>query len=111
MNKEHRQRIFDKYGGKCAFCGYDLEKGWQVWDIEPIVTAISKDGEFVRIGDSYGNLLPACKSCASTRNYHSSGSKMDIEKFRHELTQSFHFLKEGSMSSAAYKKAIRYNLR
>jgi predicted restriction endonuclease len=29
MNKNYRQEVFDKYDGKCAFCGYDLLKGWQ----------------------------------------------------------------------------------
>jgi hypothetical protein len=35
MNKKDRQIIFDKFGGKCAYCGCDLEKGWHVDELEP----------------------------------------------------------------------------
>lgn len=36
MDKKTRQLIFDKFGGKCAYCGCDLEKGWHVDEIEPV---------------------------------------------------------------------------
>lgn len=36
MNKKDRQFIFDKFGGKCAYCGEPLVKGWHVDEIEPI---------------------------------------------------------------------------
>lgn len=36
MKKADRQKIFEKFGGKCAYCGCDLEKGWHVDHIEPI---------------------------------------------------------------------------
>lgn len=35
MKKAVRQAIFDKYEGRCAYCGCDLEKGWHVDEIEP----------------------------------------------------------------------------
>lgn len=35
MKKSGRQLIFSKYGGKCAYCGCDLEKGWHVDELEP----------------------------------------------------------------------------
>lgn len=35
MKKADRQAIFDKYGGKCAYCGCVLEKGWHVDELEP----------------------------------------------------------------------------
>lgn len=36
MKKEDRQKIFDKYGGRCAYCGCELLKGWHVDEIEPV---------------------------------------------------------------------------
>ena len=36
MNKKDRQKVFDKYGGKCAYCGEDLTKGWHVDEIDPV---------------------------------------------------------------------------
>lgn len=33
--KKEREIIFNKYGGKCAYCGDPLQKGWHVDEIEP----------------------------------------------------------------------------
>jgi 5-methylcytosine-specific restriction endonuclease McrA len=35
MKKSEREIVFNKYGGKCAYCGCDLEKGWHVDHVEP----------------------------------------------------------------------------
>lgn len=37
MNKGDRQKIFDKYGGRCAYCGCELNKRWNVDHVEPVV--------------------------------------------------------------------------
>ncbi len=36
MKKSDREIVFNKYGGRCAYCGCELEKGWHVDEIEPI---------------------------------------------------------------------------
>lgn len=36
MNKKDREIIFNKYGGRCSYCGCDLGKGWHVDHIEPV---------------------------------------------------------------------------
>lgn len=36
MNKQDRQKIFDMYNGKCAYCGCELKKSWHVDHIEPV---------------------------------------------------------------------------
>ena len=36
MNKKDRELIFNKYGGKCAYCGCELTKGWHVDEFEPV---------------------------------------------------------------------------
>lgn len=35
MKKADREKIFYKYGGRCAYCGCELTKGWHVDHIEP----------------------------------------------------------------------------
>lgn len=35
MKAADRKLIFDKYEGKCAYCGCELQKGWHVDEIEP----------------------------------------------------------------------------
>jgi 5-methylcytosine-specific restriction endonuclease McrA len=35
MKKSDRQKIFDKYNGRCAYCGEKLQKGWHVDELLP----------------------------------------------------------------------------
>jgi len=37
MKKADREIVFNKYDGKCAYCGDQLVKGWHVDEIEPCV--------------------------------------------------------------------------
>ncbi len=37
MKKVDRELVFNKYGGKCAYCGCDLTKGWHVDEVEPCI--------------------------------------------------------------------------
>lgn len=37
ISKKERQALFEKFGGKCAYCGCELTKGWHVDHMEPIV--------------------------------------------------------------------------
>src|SRR3990167_10865210 len=36
MKKSEREIVFNKYGGRCAYCGTELVKGWHVDEIEPV---------------------------------------------------------------------------
>jgi hypothetical protein len=36
MKVKDRQVIFDKYNGRCAYCGCELEKGWHVDELLPV---------------------------------------------------------------------------
>lgn len=36
MKKADRELIFNKYNGKCAYCGEDLQKGWHVDELKPV---------------------------------------------------------------------------
>ncbi len=36
MNKSDRQKVFDKYAGRCSYCGCELMKGWHVDEVEPV---------------------------------------------------------------------------
>jgi len=37
MKKADREKVFNKYGGKCAYCGCQLVKGWHVDHLEPVI--------------------------------------------------------------------------
>lgn len=52
MKKVDRQKVFDKYGGRCAYCGCELEKGWHVDELEPCRRKYrTKKGHYVRLSD------------------------------------------------------------
>ena len=48
MKKSERQMVFNKYGGKCAYCGCDLEKGWHVDHVKSIRRNYKRVGGFYR---------------------------------------------------------------
>jgi len=119
MNKKERQLIFDKYNGKCAYCGCDLVKGWHADHIEPVGRTfkyirdesgrvIHEDGEplkdsFMRFPDRdcLENFNPACASCNIQKH------SLDIEGFRHSIQQFIHSL---NSYTTTYKIAKRYGL-
>jgi hypothetical protein len=65
-----RAIVFDKYGGKCAYCGVDLVKGWHVDHIKPKIFGGTNDLD---------NLNPSCKDC---NNYKCHA---DLEGYRNQL--------------------------
>lgn len=36
MNKADRQKVFEKYGGRCAYCGCELKRNWHCDHLEPV---------------------------------------------------------------------------
>lgn len=114
-----RQIIFDKYGGKCAYCGCELQKGWHVDHIEPIRRVYKdkiKDGELVygkngmRVQeydllnpelDVIDNKIPSCPPC--NINKHSAS----VEQFRDYIAQ---YVKSLNTRNVQYQMAKKYGL-
>lgn len=114
MKKSDRQNIFDKYGGRCAYCGCELQKGWHVDEIEPVRRNWTHEwdtdkGKHVRriVGVVHperfhiDNQNPACASC--NINKHSES----IEQFRKNIAA---YMKHLNEISTQYKIAKRYGL-
>jgi 5-methylcytosine-specific restriction endonuclease McrA len=119
MTKANRQAIFDKYGGRCAYCGIELVKGWHVDELEPIRRKNKLVGgyrdengdwverRFVPNGCMHpdrlhlDNQMPACASCNINKH---SGS---LEEFRSMITG---FMKHLNEINTQYKIAKRYGL-
>ena len=72
ISKKLRQQVFDKYNGKCAYCGTELNKGWQVDHILP---------QYCGGGSHFENLNPCCIDCNSYKRYH------DLEGYRRQLSK------------------------
>jgi 5-methylcytosine-specific restriction endonuclease McrA len=119
MTKADRQKVFEKFSGRCAYCGCELEKGWHLDHIEPVVRLYKT--EKVSVGpnswdwkwvdkfqgfqyperDTIENALPACASC----NINKHGDS--IEGFRATITK---FVESLNKYSVQYKIAKRYGL-
>ena len=111
MKAEEREKIFNKYNGKCAYCGCKLEKGWHVDELQPVrrnykwnkdKTRYIYDGTCMNPQNlNINNQMPACPSC--NINKHS----MSLEDFREFIK---HFIISLNRDSTQYKVAKRYGL-
>ena len=108
LSKKDREHIFNKYNGRCAYCGCELVKGWHADHLKPVRRKIKycrEKGRHVVTAlrhpkrDCLENYNPACASC--NINKHS----MNIEDFRNLV---FGFLKSLNRDSTQYKIAKRY---
>jgi len=101
MSNKERERVFNKCGGRCAYCGCELQKVWHIDHVEPVdrhllTGAMNKPERHV-----FENMLPSCPSC---NNYKHSFS---LELFRQEVG-----LLVGRLNSTfnQYKIAKRFGL-
>lgn len=77
ISKETRQRVYDKYNGRCAYCGCELElKDMQVGHLKSVYLSEYK-GE--QVDESFDNYMPACRSC----NFYKS--TFGLETFRDRI--------------------------
>jgi len=136
MKKADREKIFNKYGGKCAYCGCDLVKGWHVDEIEPVrrnqkwiqggwfhkgTGAQAKSGDITRDELAYewkggkwvadGMLHPERLTIKnqnpSCASCNINKHSMSLEEFRQLITGFMKYLNE---ANTQYKIAKRYGL-
>lgn len=67
-----RKAVYQKYGGKCAYCGCELE--YKDMQVDHIRSVYWNNG-----GNEIENLMPACRMC----NFYKS--TFSIEEFRERL--------------------------
>lgn len=101
MTKKDRQIVFDKYNGKCAYCGCELVKGWHIDHIEPVLRGIESKEFSIPQNHTIENMNPACASCNIQKN------SFTIEQFRRNIYQ---FVNSLNQYSTQYKFAKRYGL-
>ncbi len=111
MSKKVRQEIFEKTGGKCAYCGCELGKGWHADHMDAVNRNYGYNREtrkwFCRglnspENDHVDNLIPSCPSCNITK------SGMSVEDFRGFIERSIDRLNKGHYN--AYKFGKRFGL-
>ena len=99
LNKKQRQQIFDKYDGRCSYCGCELTDKFHVDHIEPIIR--NSDGTCLRPSESIENMNPACPSCNIMKH------SMSLEQFRKSIKQ---FVQSLNLYNNQYKFAKKYDL-
>ena len=111
MTKKDRQIVFDKYKGKCAYCGCELQKGWHVDHIEPTVRDFIYNKSKQRLetngicrnpeNENLQNYNPSCPSCNIQKNSYT------LEQFRENIKE---FVNSLNQYSTQYKFAKKYGL-
>lgn len=104
LSKAQREQIFSMFGGKCAYCGCDLQKGWHADHVEPVHREWWKKvgaGLECPERDNIGNLFPSCPPCNIDKH------AMSIEGWRHKLSRTLSVLQK---NSPTYRHAVRFGL-
>lgn len=110
MKKSLRIQVHQKYGGRCAYCGQEIElSAMQVDHVIPKNRWSEKhqclivDGrKFTEYGiDDLRNLNPACRVCNNWKLTHT------LEDFRSEIAAQIKRLRD---YSANFRMAERYEL-
>lgn len=107
MTKKDRQLIFDKYLGRCAYCGCELKKGWHVSKLVYESSEIDATGNLVTPNDTFENKIPSCAKCNMSRSRDNGGVRFaSIEDFRKEIIHDLEFLK----SFPYYQRVLRFGM-
>lgn len=80
MNKKLRQQVFEKFGGKCAYSGTDLDVDWQVDHVKPVVRDCIDDSMYYKQNDCIENMFPTQKLINHYKHSYS------VEDLRHYLS-------------------------
>jgi len=134
--KELRQKVYNKYDGRCAYCGCELQKGWHVDELLPVqrnrklmkagfynkATGKLKDPEHRAMNDSkyeyrnskwindgyeYPERLNINNQMPSCPSCNINKHSLSLEDFR-QLIQGF--MKHLNEINTQYKIAKRYGL-
>ena len=105
MRKIEREQVFNKYGGRCAYCGCELQKGWHVDHIDPHWHNYTEE-KAKKIGLNKGandmsNYNPACPRCNKWKDTHT------VEGFRKQISLQLERL---NAYSPNYRMAKDYGL-
>jgi hypothetical protein len=114
LSKKQREELRMMFGGRCAYCGVELERGWCADHVEPIYRVTKRvstpngfySSKLVQTGECYhperntkDNLFPCCRSC----NIHKG--PLSLETWRKELEDVIGILQRGYPT---YRHAVRF---
>lgn len=93
FSKSERQQIYDKFNGRCAYCGCEITlQQMQADHIVPLELGGA---------DDIFNLYPACRSCNHYKH------TLTVEKFRQALERMPNVLMRDNVT---YRNAVRFGM-
>ena len=107
--KAQRDAVRDKFGGRCAYCGCELEKGWQADHLEPCIR-VTRDPHGRPLAEPYmikpernvmSNMMPACPPCNNSKGGYS------LEQWRDILQRSAQIARR---ATATFKAGERFGI-
>jgi 5-methylcytosine-specific restriction endonuclease McrA len=114
LSKKKREAIKMKFGGRCAYCGHQLNERWQADHVEPVnrkfkwvkqpngfSKAVATGEMWNPENDHEGNLMPACSACNNDK--HSA----TLEQWRTRLEDLIGVCER---NHSAYRHALRFGL-
>ena len=111
ISRKLREEVYEKYGGRCAYCGCEIEyKDMQIDHIVPFASSIYgtedvRENTISMISNdtinSVDNLMPSCRQC----NFYKGG--LSIEGFRKRLKGE---LEHTCVNSFQSRLAIKYGI-
>lgn len=104
-----KEKIYNKYGGRCGYCGEPLQDNWQKDHMDSQFTLSRLYSE--RDVHDIDNLMPSCKECNHYKRSLSVSNCSPEEKTWKEYMMTFH-IRLGKLpkntSVEKTKKRIRY---
>lgn len=97
---EKRFRVFDKFGGKCAYCGCVIDiKKFHVDHIKPMMRGMGINAD--RGTDTEDNMNPSCHSCNIDKG------TLSLEDWRNKIVGKLEILNDYQPN---YRICLRFGL-
>ena len=97
--KRQREAVFNKYGGRCAYCGCELTlRTMQVDHIKAVYASSLENNGVETQDDNLENLNPSCRQC----NFYKG--TLDIEQFRKKIMTTLYETCQNTFQAKLAKK-------
>lgn len=99
--KNVRHIVYNKYEGRCAYCGCTLSSRWHVDHLIPVIRCLRTKAITRPEHDTVENMMPSCPSCNIDK------SSMTLESWRKVIANRIKVL---NRDVSAYRFAKKFKL-
>lgn len=101
LTKAQRETVRAKFGGRCAYCGYEIPDKFHADHVEAIYRGYAENKPLKPELDTIENMFPSCAPCNIDK------SVWSVEQWRVQLQGKLEVLKR---NSSPYRHALRFGL-